>query len=393
LLGSSAHSLYYLKLVLSVSASKVLCALVFVLWVRRDQARSIRGSKITTTTTTTTTNTSPSSDADFDLETSTLLVPHWILILQFLLPNEQEQEFSHQETCTIYQEPSKESTIPPKMLLRNTTVVVALSLWLLVVLLLPSQHNATIISSSKPYGTFDQDSREDCRSLLQYCQSDLYGHIYVQCAKSCTDYLQATADGGDMVGTIDDKDAMYQLPPLRLYNSYQTTSTPSTTTNNNKLNMERFEGSVTLVAVVPLISGMAAYHYELLLHVHETFAPHLECIIIPIDHGHGIHIKGKKQQQQQRGSRSSSAMVWVAEEESALHTVPLIQHLLSVKPRNGSGTQDPQGNVVQVELPYDRVTVYIISADSLFVERLVSPTLATLKSKIHVYLKTIDYEL
>jgi hypothetical protein len=281
------------------------------------------------------------------------------------------------------------------MLLNNTVVV---SLFLYILILLPAQHHvdATILTSSKPYGTFDQDSREDCRPmLLQYCQSDLYGHIYVQCAKSCTDYLHATAGGGDMVGTIDNEDALYQLPPLRLYNNNNNNNNH----NNNKLDMERFEGSVTVVAIVPLIPGMAAYHYEVLLHVHETFAPHLECIIIPIDHGHGIHIKEKQHHQQKpQGSsssnhKSSNSMVWVAEEESALHTVPLIQHLLSVKPRNGSGTHDLQGNVVQVELPYDRVTVYVISADSLFVERLVSPTLAALKSKIHVYLKTIDYEL
>jgi hypothetical protein len=278
------------------------------------------------------------------------------------------------------------------MLLHNTgiwrkTKVFAVVLLLCLLILLPSQHHvdATILTSSKPYGTFDQDSREDCRPmLLQYCQSDLYGHIYVQCAKSCTDYLHATAGGGDMVGTIDNEDALYQLPPLRLYNNKY---------HNNKLDMERFEGSVTLVAIVPLIPGMAAYHYELLLHVHETFAPHLECIIIPIDHGHEIHIKERQPQGSRSSSSSSNNMVWVAEEESALHTVPLIQHLLSVKPRNGSGTHDSQGNVVQVELPYDRVTVYILSADSLFVERLVSPTLAALKSKIHVYLKTIDYEL
>lgn len=265
--------------------------------------------------------------------------------------------------------------------------VLPLVLWFFV---LPS-HDATIITSSEPYGTFDQDSREDCRPLLQYCQSDLYGHVYVQCAKSCTDYLQATAGGGDMVGTVDDEDAMYQLPPLRLYKA---TNGNNSNKNKNKLDMERFEGSVTVVAIVPLLPGMAAYNYELLVHVHETFAPHLECIVIPIDHGHEIHIREKQMQlSTPSSSASSKSSVWVVEEESALYTVPLIQHLSNVKPRNGSGAKDLQGNVVQVDLPYDRVTMYIISADSQFVERIVSPTLKTLNSKIHTYLKTIDYEL
>ena len=249
------------------------------------------------------------------------------------------------------------------------------------------------IRSSEPYGTFDKDNRDDCSSLIQYCQSDLYGHIFVQCAKTCTEYLQHP--NTNMIGTVQDEDAFYNLPRLRLSGNIQYLSLPNA---GNKLSTERFEGSVTVVALVPLLPGMAAYYYELFVHAHAHFQPHLEVVVIPIDLGQGLHIK-----ERQLGPSSASLAtrqsqkqkqrhVWVLEEESSIMKHPLVDFLFSVKPRNGNGTKNRHGNTVQAEINTDRVTMYILSADSFFVERIVSPSLQVVQEKVRTYVKSIDYK-
>ena len=239
---------------------------------------------------------------------------------------------------------------------------------------------ATEITSSEPYGKFDIDTREDCIQNIVHCQSDIYGHIFVQCSKTCTEYLQKSGGGGNMVGTVNDgmEEEFYNLPSMRLANG-----------SINKLNMERFEGSVTLISVVPLLPGMAAYYYEMFVHIYESFHPYVECIIIPIDLGVGIHIK----ETQKVEKNTKSSRVWIVEEETNILSNKLVKFLLHVKPRNGSGTKDElSGEIQQVELDTDRVTTYILSADATFVERLVSPSLIQLQDKVRTYLKTIDYQ-
>jgi hypothetical protein len=225
-------------------------------------------------------------------------------------------------------------------------------------------------SSSKQIGTFDQDSREDCSTLLQFCHSDVYAHVYVQCAKSCTAYLED--EGMIAKASTTSSTAFYELPSLRLRE------------NGKRIEMDRFEGYTTIVAIVPLWPGMAAYYYQLLEHVHASFFPRVEIILIPVDLGGGIHIKLLQD--------NNNPRVLVADEETSVETNPLVQYLLSIPPRAGAAQRNHKEETVQLHLAYDRVTVYIVSADAQFVERLVSPTLKKLQQKISVYIKSIDYD-
>jgi hypothetical protein len=213
---------------------------------------------------------------------------------------------------------------------------------------------------------FDKDIREDCRSLLVHCQSDLFAHVYLQCPASCTRYLHEEG----MIGTAhENPDALYEVGTLRTY-------------QGKRVETDRFEGYVTVLAVVPLLPGMAVYYYEMLEHLHSVFAPKAELVVMPVDQGLGIHIKAR-----------SNGRVVVLEEESAVETHPWIRHLTSVKPRTGAAAKDHNGVVTQTPLQTDRVNVYIVSADGYYVERLVSPSMALLEQKVGLYLKTIDYEL
>ena len=225
---------------------------------------------------------------------------------------------------------------------------------------------AFVSSHSQPIGYFDKDDREDCRKMLSFCQSDLFGHIFIQCAASCVRYLEEEG----CKGTADDPEEFYSLE-LRTFQ------------DRKKIDTERFEGYVTVVAIVPLIPGMAGYYYEMMEHLHTSFHPSIETVVIPVDVGLGIHIR----------MHEDDPKVLVLEEEGAPEYHSMIKFLYNVKPRSGAASKDIDGNVVQMTIPTDRVTVYIVSADAYFIERLVSPTLAIMKEKISVYRKTVDYEL
>jgi hypothetical protein len=223
-----------------------------------------------------------------------------------------------------------------------------------------------IAHSSRAVGHFDKDDRKNCHEVLEYCQSDIYAHIFVQCAMSCVKYLQ---DEGGMVGTADDPEEFY---------SYKIR-----TISQAVIETDRFEGYVTVVGFIPLLPGMAAYYYEMMEHLHTVFKPRVEFVAIPMDLYLGIHIK----------RHEPRPNVLVLEEETAPDMHPLIQFLTKVKPRNGAGVKDHHGDMHQAPLQTDRVTLYIVSANAYYVERMISPTMGELEQKIGVYLKTIDYEL
>jgi hypothetical protein len=181
-----------------------------------------------------------------------------------------------------------------------------------------------------------------------------------------------------MVGTAhDDPHALYEVGTLR-------------TQTGRRVDADRFEGYVLVVATVPLLPGMAVYYYEMMEHLHHVFRPQVEFVVLPLDHGLGIHL-----------SLRDGGGVVVLEEESAItigsdrHMHPWVKHLTSVRPRRGLGTTEGGDGteVSQRPLHTDRVNVYVVSADGYYVERLVSPRMAVLQDRVRLYTKTIDYEL
>ncbi|KAG7362214.1 hypothetical protein IV203_025880 [Nitzschia inconspicua] len=218
---------------------------------------------------------------------------------------------------------------------------------------------------------FDKDIRDDCRGLLVHCQSDIFAHVFLQCPATCTQFLQEEG----MKGTARNPDALYDVGTLRTY-------------QGKRIDSDRFEGYVLVVAIIPLLPGMAVYYYEMLEYLHGVFAPHVEFVLIPMDLEHGIHI-----QQRKKGGK-----VVVLEEESvgtALDSHPWVRHLSSIKPRSGLGTTEGgnENEIRQRPIQTDRATFYVVSADGYYVESLIAPTMALLQQKIALYQKTIDYDL
>ena len=228
------------------------------------------------------------------------------------------------------------------------------------------------------FAPFDSDIRDDCRDLLEYCQSQIYGHVYLQCPGLCTKLLEEEG----VVGTShENPDALYEAGTLRTY------------PHGDLIDADRFEGYVLVLAIVPLLPGMSVYYYDMMEFLHKVFVPTVEFVLLPIDHDHGIHIKMREER------NGNGGKVVVLEEESAItvtKTHPWIKHLISIKPRSGLGARGEEDGVTTIEqrpLQTDRVTIYIVSADGFYIERLISPSMNKLKQKIRTYTKTIDYEL
>jgi hypothetical protein len=210
---------------------------------------------------------------------------------------------------------------------------------------------------------FDTNVRTDCRGLLDYCQSAIHMHVYLQCPALCTKYLEQEGSKG----VAEHNTEFLWEGTLR-------------TVTGDRIQADRFEGSVLVIALLPLLPGMAKYYYDMMEALHEKFRPKVEFIILPIDVGEGIHLKLRPQ-----------SSVVVLEEESAILSHPWVQHLWGVKPRSGAASKDHRGEIVQVELPTDRLTIYLVSADGYFVERMTVPTMAVLQKQISIYLRTMDY--
>jgi hypothetical protein len=240
-----------------------------------------------------------------------------------------------------------------------------------------SYTNGIPVLDKSQFAPFDTDIRDDCRDLLEHCQSDIYGHVYLQCPGLCTKFLEQEG----FVGTAhNNPDALYEAGTLRTYQ-------PSG--GSGTVDSDRFEGYVLVFAVVPLLPGMAVYYYEMMAHLHGVFEPKVEFVLLPIELEYGIHLKTRDKE---------NGKVVVFDEESAYtvtETHPWVKHLSSIKPRSGLGTKE-YGDGVTVEqrpLQTDRVSVYIVSADGYFVEQLIAPSMSKLKERIRIYTKTMDYEL
>jgi hypothetical protein len=243
----------------------------------------------------------------------------------------------------------------------------------------PDHPSTTLRLDRSRLAPFDTDIREDCRSLLVHCTSELFAHVYLQCPKSCSKLLEEEG----MIGTAhQNPDALWDDNDNS--NSNNNNVRTLRTYRGKRIDADRFEGYVTVISIVPLLPGMAVYFYEMMEHLHSVFAPTVEFVVIPLDLEQGIHI-----------SLREHPSVVVLEEESAsvVHTHPWLRHLTSITPRTGAATKDHHDTLQQVPLQTDRVNTYIVSADGYYIERLTSPTMAILQQKIAVYLKTIDYEL
>lgn len=216
---------------------------------------------------------------------------------------------------------------------------------------------------------FDTDIRKDCVAMQSHCQSQFFGHIWLQCPKTCAAMLEIPG----MTGKSPKGDE-------ELW--WETTETVRTFAGK-RISTDRWDGYVAVVATVPMLPGMAVYYYEMMETLHKQYKRQVEFIMIPIDVGETIHVK----QRQNPG-------VVVLEEESPMAVLqhPFVEYLTSIKPDSGAVVTNHMDELEQLDLHTDRASFFIISADGYFIESLISPPMKKLQRRINLFLKTIDYE-
>jgi hypothetical protein len=145
--------------------------------------------------------------------------------------------------------------------------------------------------------------------------------------------------------------------------------TPSTSI----LPMEDNEGYITLYAILPLWPGMAQYYYDAIEHVAHVYRYTLVALILPYP-----AVTPDNQ-------INSEPLLVVEKTKSILLEQPsipndhpeILQYVLS--------REVVAGNQFDIALALDRPTIFLISHNGMYIERLVAPTMETLERRVKVY--------
>jgi hypothetical protein len=146
--------------------------------------------------------------------------------------------------------------------------------------------------------------------------------------------------------------------------------------DGKRISLEDFEGYVTLYAILPLVPS-AQYYYELLEHIHKIFPYTVEILLMPY------------QEMEEIDKEDKTTTVAIKPQDNP-HVTFLQQEtrpdlLFYLWESNVYG-----GERNMKDVPKDRASIYVISTDGRFVERLISPSVTDLERRISVYLKQLE---
>ncbi|KAL3942506.1 MAG: hypothetical protein SGBAC_003318 [Bacillariaceae sp.] len=221
-----------------------------------------------------------------------------------------------------------------------------------------------VATSSSPLATinFKRDMvGDDCKDLTE--EACIRESLTIQkCPIACSDLLEQS--GSIARPPASDDGEIYQQVVTKA--------------DGTTMTLEEYEGYITLFAVIPLVPN-AQYYYELVEHVHKIFPFTVELLILPYPVVVGVE----------------------EDDESDAYAGEIIPHtntkstFLKHEERSDfmiylSESEDFGGEDNLKTFPNDRASIYIISSDGRFVERMVAPKLMDLEKRIIVYLQQLD---
>ena len=118
---------------------------------------------------------------------------------------------------------------------------------------------------------WDKDTIGNCEDYLDTCQSD--PSTYYQCPIACAEHL-----GNDRL--VRGKSPLPGGFDRQFWNNE----------HHEMVRFDRFRGSVTLVAVLPLLPGMAQFYVDL-LHQVKKDNPTIECVVLPFTQDPDVSIQ------------------------------------------------------------------------------------------------------
>lgn len=214
--------------------------------------------------------------------------------------------------------------------------------------------SSAVFSSNALGSTFDKDNREECGNLQEQCTKE---YMWSDCPLTCSVFLMQ--QGG--ISQAVDPESFYQLE--------------FTTHEGRTFDLEDYQGYVTLFATVPLVPGMAQYYYDMVHYIQTIFPYTLETIVQPL----GRKSNGARSRGVQITPRTESKVALLKTASLKFDDFDYFKKQI----RPVAGSED-------LGILMDRVTFFIISTNGKHVERLISPTMKMLSSRVQVFLKELD---
>jgi hypothetical protein len=220
---------------------------------------------------------------------------------------------------------------------------------------------------------FDQDKGENCPDRAEAGECIMDSTTFYECAQSCTKkYHREFNPEEQSDGHVEWPGYFYSLQmPLG--------GQDPNATKKKMVQFERFEDYIVLVAVVPLLPGMAHYMYDALDHLQKTFPYTLEVLILPL-----LPNKGDEEAAPTIVPKPHSKVIVT---EPLYHknnhifylNIPVLNHLS----KNALSSRDR-------ELDRDRVTVFVVSINGKIIERMEQPSLVQLDKYVAHYQRELD---
>ncbi len=220
---------------------------------------------------------------------------------------------------------------------------------------------------------FDEDTGSNCpeRATAGDCVKDSI--TFYECAHSCTKHYHREFNPEEQSdGHVDFPDYFYSLDmPLA--------GQDPNAKKKKVVHFDRFEDYIVVVAVVPLVPGMAQYTYDMLDHLQKTFPYTLEVLYMPLL----AHEKDEETAPKLVTKPNSKIIVT----ETQYHRDNFIYYFhvsaLNHLTKNALSSRDR-------ELDRDRATVFVVSINGKIIERMEQPSLVQLDKYVAHYQRELD---
>lgn len=247
----------------------------------------------------------------------------------------------------------------------QTTTPSLMIAWLLLLSL-----TTTMTTSAFQY---QQDTYEHCEEEVAACTKS--PTFWYQCPITCSKALALEVSIFEV--KEGDPEDLYRL---------QVTKHDKRTI----LELEDFEGYVTMYAVLPLLPGMAQFYYELLEHVQGIYKYTVQTLVEPHKVVPDVVVDDSTNSNDDDDDMSileplPNAKTILLQPSQNNEASDLLQYMLEAG-------ELMAGNDYGSTFHGDRVTIFLVSADGKFIERLISPTMTLLERRIAVFLKQLEWK-
>mmetsp|Transcript_23042 Transcript_23042/g.54687 ORF Transcript_23042/g.54687 Transcript_23042/m.54687 type:complete len:294 (+) Transcript_23042:127-1008(+) len=264
-----------------------------------------------------------------------------------------------------------------KSIIMMAVVVVMLPMMMIATLFTTSHHNICSPSPSvvvvvSAFEFQHDDDPETCQRRVQQCMKD--PKTWYECPIACSQKFERE---GSMAEERDD--------PEQFFNFQVVTSKGSTYSIDNN------DGYITLFAVLPMMSGVSQYYYDAIEHIRGVYRYTLVSMVYPYQ------------------NPKSATMAFIRPAKDAKTISLMSGPPTTTTSPNTETTPDDDANTVtlnyllsrtivagndrDVELATDRPTIFLISHDGMFIERLVAPTMETIERRIKVYEQAMNFDI